>query len=111
MPGLGLVWARGLLPHPRPHCGEHCCSTPHPAGPRTAAWVPPQPSAPRTPLRLRLCYSAVHPAMLPVQTLAKAQAQVPVFPQEPLIPESVSGAFTGAPNHHPNPGAPRDHLC
>lgn len=49
--------------------------------------------------------------MLPVQTLAKAQSQVPVFPQEPLIPESILGAFTGASNHHPNPGAPRDRLC
>ena len=45
------------------------------------------PVRPGPPLRLRLCYSTVHPAMLPVQTLAKAQSQVPVFPQEPLIPE------------------------
>ena len=30
----GWVWPRGLLPHPRPHCGEHsCCSTPPPSGP------------------------------------------------------------------------------
>lgn len=104
----GWVWPRGLLPHPRSHCGEHsCCSTPHPAGPWTAEWVLPQPSAPRAPSPPALCYSTVHPAMLPVQTLAKAQSQVPVFPQEPLIPESILGAFTGASNHHPNPGAPR----
>ena len=98
--------------------------TPDPTVENTAAAQPPtqqaagqlsgfrrSPVHPGPPLRLRLCYSAVRPAMLPVQTLAKAQAQVPVFPQEPLIPESVLGAFTGAPNHHPNPGAPRDRLC
>ena len=113
MPELGLGLAKGSPSPPKTPLWrtQLLLNAPTQRAPGQLSGFGPSPVHPGPPLRLCLCCSAVHPAMLPVQTLAKVQSQVPVLPQELLIPECILGAFTGAADHHLNPEAPRDRLC